>query len=48
VVEKVRERLAVSKEESHKFDEEKCNLWKLNELKFRKHNHIKITKRFAA
>jgi hypothetical protein len=48
VVEKVRERLAVSKQGSHKFDVEKFNLRKLNELKVRKHYHIKITKRSAA
>jgi hypothetical protein len=48
VLEKVRERLAVSKQKSHKFDVEKFNLRKLNELKVRKHFHIKITQRFAA
>jgi len=40
--------LAVGKQESHKFDVETFNLRKLNELKFRKHYHIKFTKMFAA
>jgi hypothetical protein len=48
VVEKVRERLAVNKQESHKFNVEKFNLRKLNELKVRKQYPIKITQRFAA
>jgi hypothetical protein len=42
-VEKVIESLAVGKQESNKFDVEKFNLWKLNELKIRKQYHIKIT-----
>ena len=48
MIEKVRERLAVSKQESHKLDVEKFNLRKLNGLKVRKHYHIKIINRFAA
>ena len=48
MVEKVRKSLTVSKQDSHKFDVEKFNLRKLNELKVRKRYHTKITKRFAA
>jgi hypothetical protein len=33
VVAKLRERLAVSKQAAQKFDMERINLWKLNELK---------------
>jgi len=36
VVAKVRERVAVSKPEAHKFDVERFNLRKLNELEVRK------------
>ena len=48
VVAKFRERLAVSKQAAHKFDGEKFNLWKLNELEVRKQYQIEITSRFAA
>jgi hypothetical protein len=48
VVAKVRERLTVSKEEAQKFDVEKFNLRKLNELEARKKYQIKISNRFAA
>jgi hypothetical protein len=41
VVEKVREKLAVSKQEAQKFDEERFYLRKLSDLQFRKHQ-IKI------
>ena len=44
----VRERLAVSKQGAQKFDEERFNLRKLNELEVTKQCHIEITKRFAA
>jgi hypothetical protein len=48
VVAKVRERLAVSKQAAHKFEGERFNLRKLNELEVRKQYQIEITSRFAA
>jgi hypothetical protein len=48
VVAKLRERLAVSKQAAQKFDGEKFNLRKLNELEVKNKYHIEITNRFAA
>jgi hypothetical protein len=48
VAAKVKEKLAVSKQESQKFDMEIFNLWKLNELEVRKRYQIQISKRIAA
>jgi hypothetical protein len=48
VVAKVRERLAVRKQEAQKFDGERFNLRKLNDLEVRKQYQIEITDRFAA
>jgi len=48
VVAKVRERLAVSKQEAPRFDGERFNMRKLNELEVRKQYQIEITIRFAA
>jgi len=48
VVTKFKERLAVSKQAAQKFDGERFNLRKLNELEVRKHYQIEITGRFAA
>ena len=48
LVAKVRERLAVSKQEAQKFDGERFNLRKVNELKFKKQYQIEIKNRFAA
>jgi len=48
VVTKVRERLAVNKQEAQSFDGERFNLRKLNELEARKQYQIEITNRFAA
>jgi hypothetical protein len=48
VVAKVRERLAVRKQEVQKFDGEKFNLRMLNDLEVRKKYQIEITNRFAA
>jgi len=48
VVENVRENLAVNKQETQKFDGERFNLRKLNELEVRKQYQIKISNRFAA
>jgi len=45
---KVRESLAVSKQAAQKFDVERFNLRKLNELEVRKRYWIVISKRFAA
>ena len=47
VVAKVRERLAVSKQEAQKSDVERFNLRKLNELQVRKQCQIKTSNRFA-
>jgi len=48
MVVKVRERLAVSKQEAQKFDMKRLNLRKLSELEVRKHHQIKISNRSAA
>ena len=48
MVAKVRERLAVSKQVTQKFDMEKFNLRKPNEVEVRKRYQIEITNRFAA
>ena len=48
MVVKVRERLAVSKQAAQKFDWERFNLRKLNELEVMKQYQIEITNRFAA
>jgi hypothetical protein len=48
VVEKVRERLGLSKQAAQKFDAERFNLKKLSELEVRKQYQIKILNRFAA
>jgi hypothetical protein len=48
VVAKVRERLAVRKQAAQKFDGEKFNLRKLDDVEVRKQYRIEITNRFAA
>jgi hypothetical protein len=48
VVAKVKERLAACKQEAQKFDGERFNLRRLNELVVRKQYPIEITNRFAA
>ena len=48
MVAKVRERLAVGKQAAQKFNWERFNLGKLNELEVRKQYQIEITNRFAA
>jgi len=48
VVGKVRERLAVSKQAAQKFDGEKFNLRKPNEVEVRKQYQTEITNRFEA
>jgi len=47
VVAKFRERLAASKQAAHKFDVDRFNLRKINELEVRKQYHTDITNRFA-
>ena len=47
VVAMVREKLAVSNQAAQKFDGERLNLRKLNELEVRKQYQIEITNRFA-
>jgi len=47
VVFKFRERLAISKQAAQRFDGEKFNLRKLNELEVKKQYLIEITNRFA-
>ena len=44
---KVREMLAVSKQAARKFDGERSNLWKLNELDVRKQYQIKYSNKFT-
>jgi hypothetical protein len=48
VVAKVRERLAVIKQASQKFDGKRFNFKKLSELEVRKQYQMKISNRFAA
>jgi hypothetical protein len=48
VVAKVRERIAVRKQEPHTFDGERLNLRKLNDREVRKQYQIEIINRFAA
>ena len=48
VVAKVREKLAVIKEAAQRFDGERFNLKKQNELEVRKQYQMEITNRFAA
>ena len=47
VVEKVKERLAVSKQAAQKFEGERFNLRKVKELEVKKQYKIKITNRFV-
>ena len=48
MVAKVRERLVVNKQEAQKFDGERANLRKLNELEVTKQYQTEITNRFVA
>ena len=47
MVAKVREKLAVSKKAAQRFDGERFNLRKLNNLEVRKQDQMDITNRFA-
>jgi len=48
VIAKVRERLAVRKQDAQRFDRQRFNLRKLNEPEVRERYQIEITNRFAA
>jgi hypothetical protein len=48
VVAKVRERLAVDKQRSHRFLMERFNLNKLNEVEGKEEYHVEVSNRFAA
>ena len=48
VVAKVRERLAISKQDAQKFDGKRFHLRKLNEMEVKKKYQIEITNRFTA
>jgi hypothetical protein len=48
VVAKVRERLAVNKQRSHKFHIERFNLKKLNQVVGKEQYYVKVSNRFAA
>jgi hypothetical protein len=48
VVAKVRERLAVNKQTSQKFNMERFNLKKLNDVEGKKQFHIEVSNRFGA
>jgi len=47
VIAKVRERLAVGKQATQRFDRQRFNLRKLNELEVRKQYQIEVTNRFG-
>jgi hypothetical protein len=48
VVAKVRERLAVNKQRSHRFQMERFNLRKLNEVQGKEQFCVEVSNRFAA
>jgi len=48
VIAKVRERLAVGKQATQRFDRQRFNLRKLNEPEVREQYQIEVTNRFAA
>jgi len=48
VIAKVRERLAVGKQATQRFDRQRFNLWKLNEPEVREQIQIEITNMYAA
>jgi hypothetical protein len=48
VVAKVRERLSVNKQRSQRFDMERFNLKKLNEVEGKEQFHVQVSNRFAA
>jgi hypothetical protein len=48
VVAKVRERLAVNKQRSHRFHKKRFNLEKLNDVESKKQFHVEVSYRFSA
>jgi hypothetical protein len=48
MVEKVRERLAVSKQKTHRFHMERFNLKKVNEVEGEEQYGVEITNKFSA
>jgi hypothetical protein len=48
MVAKVRERLAVNKQRSQRFDMERINLKELNEVEGKEQYHVEVSDRFAA
>jgi hypothetical protein len=48
VVAKGRQRLSVSKQAAQKFDMERFNLKKLNDVAVKEHSQVKMLNRFAA
>jgi hypothetical protein len=48
VVAKIRERIAVNKQGSHKFQMERFNLKKLNEVEGKENYRVEVSNRFAA
>jgi hypothetical protein len=48
MVAKVRERLAVNKQRSHRFYMERFNLKKLNEVEGKEQDRVEVSNRFAA
>jgi hypothetical protein len=48
VVAKIRERLAVNKQRSHRFHMERFNLKKLNEVEDNEQYHVEVSNRFAS
>jgi hypothetical protein len=48
VVAKIRERLAVNKQGSHKFHMQRFNLKKLNKLKGKEKYRVEVSNKFAA
>jgi hypothetical protein len=48
VVAKVRERLTVNKQRSHRFHTERFNLKKLNDIEGKVQFHVEVSNRFAA
>jgi hypothetical protein len=48
VVAKVRERLAVNKQRSHRFDMERFSLKKLNDVESKEQYRVEVSKRFPA
>jgi hypothetical protein len=47
-VAKIRERLSVNKQGSHKFHMERFNLKKVNEVEGKEKYHVEVSNRFAA